>query len=478
MIGVIPQIYHGSAPPETHEVIAQHSTLGDGVCLNVYDGFDKIEASLKRIGRLGIKLFLDNGSFERFGKFNNGVITEEQYASPSAVSAYFKRVTKEYEATVAASAAPANLILTVPEVVGNATVTAEMQARFMPEYLALARDSGVSLITAWQFPPKALDWHDQAIAAARAIVRQDPGRVARVGIPFGKEFARYQNPRDWKLIEAMFGTGIFTGRKAHMFGLGSPMKHAKFAKGRPWIVSVDASTINKLSTWASYMSRSGFVLDIRDLKGERGADRQEGSLAVFKADGMALGKWRAMSMAERFRVNLENFDHVIEHVYKGTGRPRSASVSDLLSFAEEAKGQVKAMAVPVPWQAGHASATAPPRLRDRPDAYFKTLPDGLVLNFAAVRARLRRERLRVVSMAEEYSTSDYVLSFDVEPAIEARVAAVVGDIDRWLGLARVRPSNDIRVLHTIAPREHAGHVEIRVRGGIGWLHDVETRDDP
>lgn len=274
----------------------------------------------------------------------------------------------------------------------------------------------------------------------------------------------------------MFGTGILAGRKAHMFGLGSPMKHQKFAKGRAWIVSVDSSTINKISGWASYLSRSGFVLDIRDLKGERGDDRHKGSMAVFKADGMDLRRWRAASMAERFRVNLENFDFLIDHIYKGTAKPKGASVADLLSFAEGVKGGVKALAMPQRYEAGRLAA-APPRLRDRPDAYFKTLPDGLILNFAAVRARLRRSRLRVVSMSEEYLPSEYVLTFKVEPAIEARVAAVVDDIDRWLGLARVRPASDIMMLHTISPREATGLVEIHVRGGIGWLHDVETRDD-
>lgn len=149
---MIPQIYHGSAPPETHDVIAEHSTLGDGVCLNVYDGFDSIEADFKHVEKLGLKLFLDNGSFERFGDFIHGNLTEEQYASMSAVSAYFKRVTREYEAAVAASMAPANLILTVPEVIGNAGITAEMQARFWPEYLAMAKEHGVAMIMAWQFP--------------------------------------------------------------------------------------------------------------------------------------------------------------------------------------------------------------------------------------------------------------------------------------------------------------------------------------
>jgi hypothetical protein len=299
--------------------------------------------------------------------------------------------------------------------------------------------------------------------------------VARIGIPFGKEFTRYQNPKDWHVIEAMFGTGILAGRKAHMFGLGSPMKHQKFAKGRPWIASVDASTINKLSTWASYMSRSGFVLDIRDLKGERGEDRRKGSMAVFKADGMVLSKWRALSMAERFRVNLENFDHIINNIYKGTGKPRSASVSDLLSFAEEAKGQVRAMAMPASWRAGHVPATAPPRLRDRPDAYFKTLPDGLVLNFAAVRARLQRARLAVASMSEEFKLDEYVLSLLVEPGTEARIMEVADDIHHWLGLARIRPAGDIRLLR--GGGTNYGAIDIHVKGGIGWLHDVETRDD-
>ncbi len=465
---MIPQIYHGTAPPSTHRMIAEYSILHDGICLNVYDGYENIAPSFKRIEGLGVKLFLDNGSFERYGECLAGKITDAEYNSPSAVTAYFKRITKEYEACLAASVAPANLIMTVPEVIGNTEATSEMQARFLPEYMAFAKDSGVSLIMALQFAPKALDWDAQARAAARGIAAQDPGRVARVGIPFGKDYGRHQTPKGFPVIEALFARGgTLAGREAHMFGLGSPMKHQKYAKGKSWIASTDAATLNRVSNYASYISRSGFILDIRDLKGERGKESEEAALAVMKADGiLGLREWRGLSMAERYRINLENYDHVIQHIYSGAARPRQKA--DLLSFAERLP--VKTMAVPVARQEARPSGIT--RLSDRPDAYFKSWPDGLVVNFVAFRRRLAKARLHVSNITEAYHPLEYAFAFDVDPGKGNRVEAVVDDITRWIQLSRIRPPSDIVV--RFAP---PSSVSIRIRGGIGWFHDVETLDD-
>jgi hypothetical protein len=187
----------------------------------------------------------------------------------------------------------------------------------------------------------------------------------------------------------------------------------------------------------------------------------------MKADGVfGLHEWRGLSMAERYRINLENYDHVIQHIYSGAARPRLKA--DLLSFAERLP--VKTMAVPVPRQESRPSGMT--RLSDRPDAYFKSWPDGLVVNFVAFRRRLAKSRLHVSTITEAYHPHEYAFAFDVVPAKGNHVEAVVDDITRWIQLSRIRPAGDI-----VARFAPPSSVSIRVRGGIGWFHDVETLDD-
>jgi hypothetical protein len=265
------QVYHGTSPAETHRIIASTPTPKDGVCLNIYQGYQVIAPSFARLEDLGLKIFMDNGSFERWRDFKKSKkISEKEYFSDKSARDYFKFVTDQYKLLLQASKHPGNLIITIPEVIGNAKATQNLQDEYMDEYKKLQNQYHFQMIVSMQFNPKAPDWVEQMKGSAKKlsrIVKPAAEDGQRVGVPFGKDFASIQKPKTFAEVDEVFQKGgPLAGRTAHLFAAGTPKKITKFSKS--WVESVDASSLNLWSRDAHYVMRTtGEVVDVRDMKG-------------------------------------------------------------------------------------------------------------------------------------------------------------------------------------------------------------------
>lgn len=321
-----PLFYHGSTTAGIHSIIAKHSK--DGICLNLKDGFDKMAEKFAYAESLNAPLMIDNGSIERYWAFNDGLISKEDYRSLSKGRAFFNFITGEYLKLFKASSNPANLLAVIPEVVGEGPLTVELQKEFLPKYLDMQAKHGFQIIVALQFDPRSFTWVEQMLESAAFISKTMPRNNLRlrIGFPFGKDSKRIQNKRNYAHIQQLFTVGRLQGFKAHMFALGSPIKHFQFGKNRPWIMSCDASTVFRMSNYASYISREGYMLDKRDLKGEahRKASKIRDSRAIIAREGYTWQQWtdnKQFHLNDRYLVNLENYDHVLEQIYAGHMKP-------------------------------------------------------------------------------------------------------------------------------------------------------------
>lgn len=324
------QVYHGTSPPVTHQIIASMPAPKDGVCLNLNKGFKTISKKLDKLEKLGLKIFIDNGSFERFKAYKKKKISEADYFSDKNAIDYFKYITEQYQLLFQSSKHPENLIITIPEVIANAAMTQKLQKKYLPIYEKWQTKYGFKLIFAMQFDPRSPDWVSQMQGSAKAlskIVKPASEDGQRVGVPFGKDFAKVQNPKSFAYIDQVFKPGgSLEGRKAHLFAAGTPKKITTYSK--PWVQSVDASSLNLWSRDAHYVMRTtGEVVDVRDMKGipkakQPWTDDQiiaaQGKIhdaeKKLRSEGIIAKKWYDNDIttpAQRFTINLQNFDAIV-----------------------------------------------------------------------------------------------------------------------------------------------------------------------
>ena len=323
----IPQVYHGTGSPITHDIIKRQSVLGDGVCLNIDKGYKAIAKSFNNLENLNLKIFMDNGSFERFGKFLTKKISSDIYFSEQNAVEYFQHITDEYALLLPTSKHPQNLILTVPEVISNSALTEKLQKKYMPIYRKWQTKYGFQIIVSLQFNPKDPAWETEMIKSAKDVARLvDPTKGQRVGVPFGKDFKAIQNPTKFQKVDALFRAGgPLEGRTAHLFAAGTPAKLEKYAK--PWVQSVDASTLNKFARDAHYLTREGEYVDVRGLRGKpkqknptpnqiaNAIQRQPIYLEKVQREGIDPFAWMdnsKWSWTDRYGLLVQRFDEAVQ----------------------------------------------------------------------------------------------------------------------------------------------------------------------
>ena len=351
------QIYHGTGPTDTHTIIKESSILNDGVCLNIYQGFDNIKDSFAKVEDLGVPIFMDNGSFERFKaafpKEKKKKETEEGddeieqteevkkpkgkkkpktplsiplpvYFSEQASIEYFDFVTEEYKKLFKASKNPQNVIITVPEVIASADLTKKLQRKYLPVYKKLQDQYGFKMIVSLQFNSHDDTWEHQMVESALFIAENvDPNNpnVQRVGMPFGLDFTAIQKKDRFKKVDSLFKLGgPLQGYGAHLFAAGMPIKVVTFTGD--WVDSVDSSTLNRMAQYAHYLSKDGYYFDIRDIQGRPKSKQgkppsKETVDAIWNVmynEGIDPNKWMAAGTPAfnyRYRTLVENFDTVV-----------------------------------------------------------------------------------------------------------------------------------------------------------------------
>lgn len=324
------QIYHGTAPKATHEIVRAESELKDGICLNIFRGFAKIKKDFANAEDLGLQIFMDNGSFERFGlAFSKKTKPEKKiplnvYFSENNAAKYFEYVTDEYKKLFEASTHPERLIITVPEVIASGPSTQKLQAKYLPTYKKLKEIYGFKIIVSMQFNPHDDKWATEMADSARFIaanININDRSGQRVGVPFGNDFKVIQNLERFNKVDDLFTQkGALEGHGAHLFAAGSPQKVLKFAKD--WVDSVDSSTVNNWSKYAHYLDDNGKYIDIRDMQGR--AKTKKGSppsketvkaiWARIRAEGVEPSLWMArgtIAQNWRYQVLLMKVDYII-----------------------------------------------------------------------------------------------------------------------------------------------------------------------
>jgi hypothetical protein len=321
---VKPIVYHGTTPYKTHLILKEFEER-NGVTLNLYKGFSKIKRSFEKIEELGLVVFIDNGSFERFREFTRKkTICERDYFSFEKASEYFKYITGEYEKLFKFSKKPENLIITIPEVIASSDVTQKLQAKYMKTYKAWQDRYGFKMIVSMQFNPKSYEWEEQMRSSAKYIDKNFP-KTVRIGIPFGEDFKSIQNKDSYRKVEDLFDDqSVLDEFNAHLFATGTPPKIRKFGT-KHFIHSIDASTMNRISGFASYVSyKTARIIESRCLRGinKKGEKipkaKQDECLNILKAENIDPAWWLdGSSFEERFKINVKNLNLAIKNIKEG-----------------------------------------------------------------------------------------------------------------------------------------------------------------
>ena len=321
--------YFGTSSQKTFEVIDSYNDEDNqlGVCVNIYNYNKSLLNKVNKLEKLETPIFVDNGSFERFTAFLNYVkntkrghkIPPEEYFSYEKSDEYFQQTTENYKDLMKQSEIPENLIITIPEVIGNSELTQKLQKKYLNDYKKLEKDHKCKLIVSLQFNPNSEEWDKELEQGAKFISRNFPKEWI-IGIPFGNDFTIIQNQKNFKKVEKIFDTHL-KGREAHLFACGSPTKLENFAiPNDDFIYSVDASSVMNWSKFSHYFyNRQGRVMDIRDLQGTRKNISEEDVKAkreeFEEMSGISWKDWVAkkqedpenyMPYIEKFDINTEN----------------------------------------------------------------------------------------------------------------------------------------------------------------------------
>ena len=324
------QIYHGTAPEDTHHIIKDTSFLDDGICLNIFHGFAKIKKTFAHAESIGLEIFMDNGSFERYTYAYSKSekipaskrIPLDVYYNEKVADEYFEFINAEYQKLFDASTNPERLIITVPEVIASDDMTQKLQTKYLPLYKKLQKKYGFKMIVSLQFNPHVEEWAVGLGSSAKFIAKHvDVGKNIRVGVPFGNDFKIIQDLEQFKKVDAIFDPGgTLAGYGAHLFAAGSPAKVVKYVEG--WVDSVDSSTINNWARNAHYVTPEGKYVDIRDLQGKPktkggkppSVETVKKAWAALKDNGIDPTVWMARktpAMNWRYKVLLQNVDQMI-----------------------------------------------------------------------------------------------------------------------------------------------------------------------
>lgn len=317
--------YFGTASPETFNIIDKHDKKDKlGVCINMYRYDKNLLKRLKRLEELNLDVFVDNGSFERFGKMLKQKITPEEYLDKDACNRFFERITKNYEKLLEESKKPQNIMLTIPEVIGSQELTQELQLKYIDTYKKFQEKYKCKLITSLQFNAKGSDWFKELEEGSDFIQKHIPKKWI-IGIPFGNDFKVISDPRSKKArenfakVRKVFKTKL-KGYQIHLFACGSPTKLEQFAiPSEDIIYSVDASTLMHMSKDSHYFNKNkGRVIDIRYLTGKMGKPETiaKKRKEFEEASGIPYEKWilsprmhpqEAIKYLRKFDINTDNF---------------------------------------------------------------------------------------------------------------------------------------------------------------------------
>jgi len=311
--------FFGTSNKKTFSVVDKHDKDDQlGVCLNLYKYDENLIKKLKKLEELGLDVFLDNGSFERFTLMLDQKITPEEYLDEVNCYEFFETITDNYKKLLKRSKKPEDIMITVPEVIGSSKISQKLQKKFLDTYKQFEKDYGCKLIVALQFNANGDDWYEELKVGADFIKDNIP-KSWLVGIPFGNDFRVIQNKKNFEKIDNLFDSTL-KGREAHLFGCGSPTKLENFAiPNDDFVYSVDASSIMNWSKNSHYFSKgSGRVIDIRYLKGKQGTPEtiekkrkefEEGSGISYQRWAMSkrMNPKEALSYLQKFDINSENF---------------------------------------------------------------------------------------------------------------------------------------------------------------------------
>lgn len=307
------KIYHGTTPKSTHKIISEESN--HGVCLNLFNGYKKIIKTHKYLESIKVPLFIDNGSFERFGQFLKGELSVDEYFNYDTAYSYFVKTTEEYKVLLESSINTREIILTIPEIIGNGELTQKLQKEFIPQYLELEKKFDCEIIIALQFNPKSENWKKE-IDETAIFIKNNAPKSWVVGIPFGNDFKIIQNEDNYKKIVEVFNN-ILSGYFAHLFACGTINKIKKFAK-YSFIKSIDSSSINLWSRNAHYLSyTTEKLIDIRHLRGIKCSERLTAiKHSILKNEGINPNFWmNECNTSCRFRINLKNYIRILNIIF-------------------------------------------------------------------------------------------------------------------------------------------------------------------
>lgn len=308
-------VYIGTSSKSTFEIISRNN--GDmkfGVCLNMFKFNNSLINKFRFLESLDIPLFMDNGSFERFGLFLKGEMDAGDYFNYQNARQFFVRITDNYKELLETANKPEDIILTIPEVIGSMEITQALQSEFISIYEDLQEKYGCKIIIALQFNPNTEEWINE-VEEASIFVRDNVKQDWIVGIPFGNDFKTIQKVDNFNVISNVFRTTL-KGYKAHLFACGALGKIEKFVlPNTDFIYSIDASSMMNIAKYSHYLSvRSKCVHDIRALKGKKcKIETQTKKLDDMKEDsGMTLEDWENKNYSERFEITIQNFQAIIE----------------------------------------------------------------------------------------------------------------------------------------------------------------------
>jgi len=304
-------VYHGSSPKITHEIVSDHSN--HGICLNLDKGFNKIKNKFDYLEEMQVPIFIDNGSFERFNKFLKGKMEASEYFNYNECRTYFQKITDEYLKLFKASKNPENIIITIPEVIGNSELTQKLQSEFLEQYVEMQLYYYCKIIVSMQFDPNSDNLKEEIRNSANWI-SQNINVDFKIGVPFGNDFKKIQNSDCMDYIDELFN-GLLFGYTAHLFACGTINKVKKFVIPYYWIDSIDASSIN---VWSTHK-----IIDIRNITGKRGKQSlNDKKKAIMKSEGIDANNWsNEMKFGERFKINLKNFISILTEILNYQNKP-------------------------------------------------------------------------------------------------------------------------------------------------------------
>jgi len=311
------QYFFGTSSKGTFPIVDSHDERDQlGVCVNLYKFNSSLLKNLEKLEELGLDVFVDNGSFERFDLMLKNKITPAEYLDEINCYKYFEEITKNYETLLRKSKKPKDIVITVPEVIGSSELTQKLQKRYLDSYKELEKKYGCKLIVALQFNPNSDNWYEDLEQGASFISENIPKNWL-VGIPFGNDFRIIQKKENFDKIDKLFDSKL-EGYEAHLFGCGSPTKLEKFAiPNDDFVYSVDASSVMNWSKNSHYFG-DGRVIDVRYLTGKTGTpetiEKKRGEFE--KHSGIPYQRWilsgrtnpkEAINYLKKFDINTSNF---------------------------------------------------------------------------------------------------------------------------------------------------------------------------